>query len=210
MLSFRVPAILIVTLALTFLLRAQSFDFYVLSLSWAPAFCAQPGAAARSPQECAAGKGIGFIVHGLWPETLGGRGPESCGAAKSVPKNVVNFVLPYMPSPGLIQHEWSTHGSCTGLTPFDYFSSVIQSRTSLQIPVEITSIESRITEGPRQIESQFAAANPSFPAGAFRTSCAGGAFQEERVCFDRNLKPRECAASVGECRSAAIAILPPL
>ena len=188
---------------------AQPFDYYVLSLSWAPAFCAQAGQAARNPQECAAGKGIGFIVHGLWPEDNSGRGPESCGGSQSVPQSVQKLVLPYMFSPSLIQHEWTTHGVCTGLSAFDFFSDVIQARASVQIPVQITSIDNQITEGPSQIESQFGEANPTFPKGAFQTECTGPNFEEERVCFDKNLKPQACTAAVGECKTAAIAILPP-
>ena len=188
---------------------AQPFDYYVLSLSWAPAFCAQSNAAAKNPQECATGKGIGFIVHGLWPQDNSGRGPESCGGTKSVPKSVEKIALPYMFSTGLIAHEWTTHGSCTGLSAFDYFSDVIQVRTAVQIPVQITSIDNQITEGPPQIEAQFADANPTFPKGAFQTYCTGRNFEEERVCFDKNLKPRACTAAVGECKSPAIVILPP-
>lgn len=190
--------------------RAAPFDYYVLALSWAPAFCAQPGEAARNPRECAVGRNIGFIVHGLWPEAAQGRGPESCGTTKPPPRNVVDFALPVMLSPGLIRHEWITHGTCTGLTPFDYFSSIFQLRGAVQIPVQITSIEAQITEGPRQIETQFAGANPSFPPGAFRTACTGRVFQEERICFDKSLKPRACTAAVEECASPAIAIRPPL
>ena len=161
-------------------------------------------------RECAPGRGIGFIVHGLWPETTGGRGPEACGPTRPLPQAVVNFALPAMLSPGLIRHEWVTHGICTGLNPFDYFSSMVQARAAVQIPVQITSIEGQITEGPRQIETQFAGSNPSFPPGAFRTSCPRRVFQEERICFDKNLKPRACTASVGECTSPAIVIRPPL
>jgi ribonuclease T2 len=189
---------------------AAPFDYYVLSLSWAPAFCAQPGAAAGNPKECAPGRRTGFIVHGLWPEAAVGKSPESCGAAKPVPKPVVDFVLQDMLSAGLVQHEWATHGICTGLNPFDYFSSIVQARAAVQIPVQITSIEDQIREGPQQIETQFAGANPSFPRAAFRTSCPRGAFQEERICFDKSLKPRACTESVGECAVPAIVVLPPL
>jgi len=189
---------------------AAPFDYYVLSLSWAPGFCAQPGAAADNPKECAPGGRVGFIVHGLWPQAAAGRGPESCGAVKPVPKAVVDFVLRDMPAPGLIQHEWAAHGSCTGLNPFDYFSSVVQARAAVQIPVQITSIEDQIRESPGQIESQFAAANPAFPKTAFRTSCSRGAFQEVRICFDKNLKPQSCTAAVGECTVPAMIVRPPL
>jgi ribonuclease T2 len=188
---------------------AAPFDFYVLSLSWAPAFCAQPGAASGNPAECATGKRIGFIVHGLWPEVTQGKNPEACGPASQVPKPVVNLILPDMLSPGLIQHEWATHGTCTGLNAFDYFSLVLQARSAAQIPVQITSLDSQIRESPAEIEEQFGSANPAFPKNAFRTSCPAGIFQEERVCFEKNLKARACAVSVGECTAREIVVLPP-
>ena len=190
---------------------AAPFDYYVLSLSWAPAFCAQPGSAARNPLECASGKGLGFIVHGLWPQAARGRGPEGCaGSPTRVANAVEKIALPYMLSPGLIQHEWVTHGLCTGLAPFDYFSAMIQARSAVQTPVQITALFNEMKENPREIEMQFAGANPTFPKGAFRTICTGSAFQEERVCFDKSLKPRACTVSAGECSSPAVTIRPPL
>jgi len=191
-------------------LTAAPFDYYVLSLSWAPAFCAQPDAAGGNPKECAPGGRVGFIVHGLWPEATSGKGPESCATAKPVPKSVVNFVLRDMLSASLVQHEWATHGVCTGLSPFDYFSAIIQARAAVQIPVQITSIEDEIGQSPGQIEAQFASANPSFPKTAFRTYCPRGAFQEERICFDKNLKPQPCTGSVGECAVPTVTVRPPL
>jgi ribonuclease T2 len=189
---------------------AAPFDYYVLSLSWSPAFCSEGNNAAGNPQECAAGQHISFITHGLWPENTTGRGPESCGTAKPVPKDVIKLVLPAMYSPSLIQHEWATHGICTGLNPFAFFSDVLQVRAAVQLPVQITSIENQITEGPPLIERQFADANPSFPKTAFRTACSNGKLQEERICFGKDLKPRECTVAVGECGSPAIVIPPPL
>src|ERR1700678_3063267 len=96
-------AVLILAGALAAQYQAALFDYYVLSLSWAPAFCAQPNEAARNPRECAVGRNIGFIVHGLWPEAAEGRGPESCGSTKPPPRNVVDFALPTMFSAGLIR-----------------------------------------------------------------------------------------------------------
>jgi len=189
---------------------AASFDYYVLALSWVPEFCSQADAAARNPQECTAGRMPGFAVHGLWPQLDAGRGPESCGRANRVPKSVVDYVIRYMPSPGLIQHEWAAHGTCTGLTAGEYFGAVVEARAAVQIPVQFASIDGEKRETPQQIESQFAAANPLFPREAFRTSCARGELQEVRVCFDKDRKPRACTASAGECPVSAIGIRPPL
>ncbi len=187
--------------------KAAPFDYYILSLSWAPDFCAQPGEAAANPLECGTGKG--FVVHGLWPEADQGRSPESCAPSKSVPKGIVNDMLRSMPSPGLIQHEWATHGTCTGLSQGEYFTKVMLARSVVQIPVQISSLGQSTTESPGEIEAQFAAANPSFPTGAVRTACRGGELTEVRVCFDKDLKARACTVSAGECASLKINIRSP-
>jgi ribonuclease T2 len=188
---------------------AAPFDYYVLSLAWAPSFCADPANAAANPKECGPGRHTGFAVHGLWPEANEGKSPEACEQTKPVPKRVLNMMLPYMPTASLVQHEWAEHGTCSGLTPADYFTLVIQARVAVQLPVQITAIDEAASESPEQIEGQFAGANPSFPAKAFRTACRGGEFSEMHVCFDRNLKGRECTASAGECSRASARIRPP-
>lgn len=189
---------------------SSPFDYYVLALSWAPEFCAQPGVAAGNPSECAQGRSTGFVVHGLWPETTSGRGPENCGPSRRVPKSIVDFVIRYMPSSNLIQHEWATHGVCTGLNPQDYFSAIITTRSAVQLPVQLTSIDSPVRRSPGEIETDFAGANPNFPKGAFRTSCPRGELAEVRVCFDKNLKARACTASAGECIKTSVTVKPPV
>ena len=182
------------------------FDHYVLSLSWAPGFCA---ALAGNPRECASGRGTGFVLHGLWPESPEGNFPAPCGPAKRVPKAVVKMVLRYMLDTNRIQQEWAQHGMCTGLSPADYFGGVLEARAAVQIPVQITSLEDAITQSPDQIETQFAQANPAFPKAAFRTSCRDGALEEARVCLDKALKPQACPPREPECMLKAIVIRPP-
>jgi ribonuclease T2 len=184
------------------------FDYYVLALSWAPEFCARPGVAAGNRAECASGKNIGFVVHGLWPESNRGKSPESCGPPKTVAKPVVDFILPYMPNRSLIQHEWATHGTCSGLKPADYFADILQTRSAVQFPVQFTALEESTMESPGLIETQFAESNPSFPEGAFRAICGSATLTEVRVCFDKSLKPQACAASAGQCTDSSIAIRP--
>jgi ribonuclease T2 len=185
------------------------FDHYALELSWAPNFCAQPDAAAADPKECAPGRGIGFVVHGFRPESGDGKGLAGCGPAKPVSKPVVNMVLRYMLTPDRIQRTWATEGICSGLQPGEYFGNILQTRTGVQIPVQITSAEGIIMETPEQIETQFAGANPTFPKAAFRTSCVGGALEETRICFDKALKPQACPAGEAECSTQAILIRSP-
>src|SRR6266516_2781661 len=95
------------------------FDFYVLSLSWSPSFCA--GAAERGSTAAAANAQCGprpysFVVHGLWPQYEKGF-PEYCQLpAPRLDRAVVSSMLDLMPAPRLIFNEWDRHGTCSGLS----------------------------------------------------------------------------------------------
>jgi ribonuclease T2 len=184
-----------------------TFDYYLLTLSWAPDFCAAPGGN-KDPRECGAGRKIGFVVHGLWPQGNTGRGPENCGSSP-VSAAIIAKTIAYVPSESLIQHEWTTHGSCSGLTADAYFANIRQARDSVKIPAAFTALTAPTSENAKQIEDQFAAANPTYPKAAFRATCTNGALQEARICLDKNLAARACTASAGECTAPSMKILPP-
>ena len=87
---FRIVALMVLGLIATTALQARgkkppknkkpAFDYYMLVLSYAPDFCAQP-AGDKDPRECGDGRQVGFVVHGLWPQGETARGPENCGSA---------------------------------------------------------------------------------------------------------------------------------
>jgi len=95
------------------------FDFYVLSLSWSPSFCA--AAAERrggrgTGMQCGA-RPYSFVVHGLWPQYEKGF-PEYCEMpAPRLDRGIVSSMLDLMPAPHLIFNEWDKHGTCSGLAP---------------------------------------------------------------------------------------------
>ena len=184
------------------------FDYYLLSLSYAPDFCAQP-AGNKDPRECGAGKHVGFIVHGLWPQSEGGRGPENCGSASPVSQDLVRVMLSYIPTESLIQHEWRTHGTCSGASAQDYFAAVRKARDSVTIPADLKQPSAQLQLSPSNVEAKFAAANPSFPRQAFRLSCYhDGELQEARICFNKDLSPRGCTSSAGSCSTSRVTMLP--
>ena len=113
-----------------------------------------------------------------------------------------------LPTASLIQHEWQTHGTCTGLSAADYFALVRKARDSVKIPGDFQAPAQAVTESPGQIEAAFAAANPNVPQQSIRTSCTGGALQDVRICFNKDLSPHACSASAGECPAPAIQVLP--
>ncbi|HEY1336612.1 MAG TPA: ribonuclease T2 [Bryobacteraceae bacterium] len=186
---------------------AGQFSYYVLSLSWAPDFCAQPNVP-KDPAECGAGKQVGFVVHGLWPQGNSGRGPENCGPASPVAQDIVNATLSYIPTAALIQHEWKAHGTCSGLSAADYFAALRKARDSVTIPPDLKALDHQQKLSPAAIESDFASANPAFAKTAFRTSCTAGRLQEVRICLGKDLAPRACTASAGECSAKSVTVLP--
>src|SRR5215471_6671258 len=92
------------------------FDYYVLALTWVPGFCATNH---KTPGECH--KGLTFALHGLWPQLDGGNWPSNCGTVmlsasdKQASKGV-------FADDSMVQHEWSKHGTCSGLKASDYFA----------------------------------------------------------------------------------------
>jgi ribonuclease T2 len=189
-----------------------TFSYYLLSLSYAPDFCAQTTGNAngnQDPRECGTGRHIGFVVHGLWPQSESGRGPENCGAARPVSQDIVRATLDYFPTESLIQHEWATHGTCTGLSAADYFALVRRARDLIKIPDELKGPARQLRLNPAEITAKLAAANPNFPRGAFRVSCyRDGELQEVRLCLNKDLSPRVCGSGAGSCSVGTVLLRP--
>lgn len=187
---------------------SPQFSYYMLVLSYAPDFCNQPQGN-KDPRECGAGRHVGFVAHGLWPQGETSRGPEHCGPASPVSQAIIQATLKYIPTESLIQHEWAAHGTCSGLSAPDYFAALRKARDSVTLPADLDQPSQKLQFSPAQIESKLAAANPSFPDTAFRTSCyRDEELQEVRVCLGKDLLPRACGPSAGECAAARVTLLP--
>jgi ribonuclease T2 len=185
------------------------FDYYLLSLSWSPAFClSEPGAA-----ECNGPRRFGFIVHGLWPQYEKGW-PENCNAHQQVPDNVVSGISDIMPARGLIYHEWSAHGTCSGLDARDFFALVRHAYAGIAIPGSLSGVNHEIEQSPNTIAAEFLHANPTLGAQSIVVTCSrqdAPRLREVHICLDRSLNPRACSADAvrGACRAATL-IVPPI
>lgn len=185
------------------------FAYYLLSLSWSPAFClASPNSA-----ECHGSRRFGFIVHGLWPQNENGW-PENCDVRRQVPDDVVTGISDLMPARGLIYHEWTAHGTCSGLDPTEFFSLVRRAYTEIVIPAEFTQPSQPIQRSPAAVLGAFQRANPKLPPLSVVVTCGGQdtpRLREVHICMDRSLVPRACSADAarGACR-APLLIVPPV
>jgi ribonuclease T2 len=184
------------------------FDYYLLSLSWSPAFCLQQPDSA----ECNGPRRFGFIVHGLWPQNERGW-PQNCGDSQ-VPDSVAQGISDLMPAHKLVYHEWAAHGTCSGLDPVAFFALVRRAHDSVVIPSPFKSPSAAIEQAPAAIVNAFLQANPRLPPDSVVATCTRqGAprLREVHVCFDRDLNARACSADAlrEACRAASV-IVPPI
>jgi ribonuclease T2 len=120
----------------------HSFDFYVLSMSYQPEFCYQHRHdgfdGCEDPMDFWKGS---LTLHGLWPERNDGTYPSSCSTEKFNHQTVndigrtrfdtywPNVKASSSPSSNAYysfwEHEWTKHGTCSGLTQDAYFNSTL-------------------------------------------------------------------------------------
>jgi ribonuclease T2 len=177
-----------------------TFDFYLLNLSWSPEFCYSH----RDAPECA--NHSTFVLHGLWPQNDNGSYPEKCSdAAGPANPGVFNDIYP---DPGLLLHEWQEHGTCSGLTPDQFFSNARTAFHSVVIPPMLNSLKAQISSSPDEILSSFTAANPSIPRSSLALSCGHNYLTAVEVCLDKSLRPTACGG-VRSCRADSVRIPAP-
>lgn len=176
------------------------FDYYLLNLSWSPEFCATHRTAAECPQHRA------FTLHGLWPQNNNGAYPQNCSNAPG-PADPSQYSDLY-PDPGLLQHEWKTHGTCSGLSPDAFFTLARQAVNSVAIPTQLTSLNHQASMPPSQILDLFSTSNPTFPRSSLALSCGNNYLTAVEVCMSKTLQPISCG-SIPTCRANTVRIPPP-
>lgn len=171
--------------------RPGDFDFYVLSLSWSPSYCAEEGADAN-PQQCGTSRPYGFIVHGLWPQYERGYPRECPTSQRRVPDSLVQSLRDIMPSAGLVGHQWRMHGSCAGLSQTDYFRTVRNAYQAIRIPERFRRLGSETRIDATEVEAAFVGSNPGMHEDGISVACGNRLLREVRICMTRDLQFRTC------------------
>jgi ribonuclease T2 len=97
------------------------------------------------------------------------------------------------PEEGLARHEWRVHGTCSGLSPADYFRAVRQARDRVRVPDEFQRAGAPQNLTPLEIARAFAQVNPGLRPDTMAVVCRREALQEMRFCLDRDLRSfRSC------------------
>ncbi len=175
------------------------FDYYLLTLSWSPEFCYSH----RDKPECQSGH-FGFVVHGLWPQYNDGY-PENCSTAPGLanPGEMADL----MPDAGLVAHEWTTHGTCSGLNAEKYFQLLRRAFTSVHIPQRFAAPRQSFMLAPQEIKSDFLRDNPGFSADKMTVSCGNNYLTAVSFCMTKDLQPTACR-NVRDCRANAVKVPP--
>lgn len=192
--------LLIALLTAALPVRAQSdvpgqFDYYLLSLSWSPTWCALTGDARHDPQ-CDPGRGLTFTVHGLWPQYEQGY-PSDCFTTKPDPSRADTAAMAdIMGGAGLAFYEWRKHGRCSGLSARAYFATLRRAYSSVTLPPVFSQISRDLTLDASVVQDAFLEVNRQLSPGGVTVTCKQGMIQELRICLTTDLAPRPCAPDV--------------
>lgn len=135
------------------------FDYYVLSLSWSPNWCAYEGDA-RGSDQCDARHDHGWILHGLWPQYHRGW-PEYCKTAERPPSRAMTRdMADIMGTSGLAWHQWKKHGVCSGLSAAAYYALSREAYGRVVRPPVFRKLEKAVKLPASVVEEAFLQANP--------------------------------------------------
>lgn len=206
-------AVVLLALSLAGIATAQEqgapgrFDYYLLSLSWSPVYCAAADERAEAEQ-CGPGRRYGFVVHGLWPQYEKGW-PQFCARTGRLAAATVERMLPIMPSRDLIAHQWRKHGSCQGGDAETYFTSTRQAYERVRIPAPLNAPSAPLVTTVVELERMFAQVNPGLDGRMIAVRCKGQRLAEVQICLDRDLGYRPCADDVRDrCRRGNVTVPP--
>ena len=180
--------------------RAGDFDFYVLSLSWSAAWCALEGDSRDDPQ-CDAGRGLTFVLHGLWPQNESGW-PSFCRTGERDPTRAETAEMAdIMGGSGLAFYQWKKHGRCSGLSAPDYYRTAREAFGRVKVPKVFRDVSRPLTLPASVIEDAFLEANPGLARDQITITCAEGLIQEVRLCLTPDLGFRRCGTdAIRDCR----------
>ena len=186
---------------------AGAFDYYVLSLSWSPTWCALEGDA-RGSEQCEADHG--WILHGLWPQYHRGY-PSYCPTSRRAPSRADTAAMAdIMGTAGLAWHQWKKHGSCSGLSPDDYFALSREAYGRITRPGLLRRLKEPVTLPATLIEDAFLEANPGLEPDMITITCRDGRIQEARLCLSTTLEPVPCGRDVVRDCALGNALLDPV
>lgn len=180
--------------------KAGDFDYYVMALSWSANWCAQTGDDRDDPQ-CDAGRGITWVLHGLWPQYEDGY-PSYCRTVERDPsRGQTSDMADVFGGAGSAFYQWKKHGRCAGLSASAYYDTARDAFGSINLPPVFAGLTKDIKLPASVVEDAFLEANPGMQRDQITITCSDGMIQEARICLTKDLEPRRCGDdTIRDCR----------
>ncbi|SFJ85054.1 ribonuclease T2 family protein [Celeribacter neptunius] len=177
--------------------RAGDFDYYVLSLSWSPTWCALEGEDRGSPQ---CDGDYGWVLHGLWPQYENGW-PSYCNTSERDPSRRQTAAMQdIMGTDGAAWYQWKKHGRCSGLPAQAYLDTARAAYEKFTRPEVFRKLTKDVKLPAALIEEAFMKENDGLDANEITVTCKSYRIQEVRICLTPDLEPRKCGAdTIRDC-----------
>lgn len=190
--------------------QRQSDGGYLLALSWSPQYCAsvRDPASTQNKDQCAAPRASGFwdhilsgqrqqranfgwVLHGLWPQSVKGENPQWCRPVQIVPKQVLRQNFCVSPSVYLMQYQWAKHGSCMSMAPQAYFETGARLFRGIRFPDMVAL--ARSPQNSASIRRAFARQNAGTSDNMYSVHAdRQGWLREVRICLSKAMRPTSC------------------
>lgn len=188
---------------------AGEFDYYVMALSWSPNWCAIEGDS-RGSTQCDDDADFGWVLHGLWPQFENGWPADCRHSFRNPSRGDTSAMADLFGSSGSAWHQWNKHGSCSGLSPDDYYALARQAYATITRPAVLRRLSDPVTLPASLIEDAFMRDNDGLDADEITITCRDGRIQEARICLTRDLELRECGSDVSRDCSLDDALFDPV
>lgn len=99
-------------------------------------------------------------------------------------------------SAGSAWHQRNKHGSCSGLSPDDFYALAREAYGRITRPAVLRDLDRTVTLPATLIEDAFIRDNPFIKPDQITITCRSGRIQEARICLTRDLDPRVCRSDV--------------
>jgi ribonuclease T2 len=171
-----------------------SFDFYIFSMIYQPGFCYNKdttvwAGCTHTDKEWTKE----LTIHGLWPDYNDGTWPQFCSSEKFDPSVIADledqmkilwpddYNSPSNPfsKTAFYEHEWSKHGTCSGLTQEVYFKTTLASYVTPTPSTYIGDNYGSVVDAQDLILA-FGGVDIAFP------QCKGKFLEEVRFCLGRD------------------------
>jgi ribonuclease T2 len=110
-----------------------------------------------------------------------------------------------MPDAGLVAHEWSTHGTCSGLDAESYFKLLRRAFASIKVPEKFVAARENFSIAPEDVKREFGQANPNVSPEDTTVSCGNNYLTAVSFCMSKDLKPTACQ-NLRDCRANVIRV----